>query len=451
MLASLVRELVGLGLGGAKQVLLTGTSAGGVAAMLQGDNVRAMLPTVEKFKIISFAGWFRTDASACKDATRCPWAKAMQHAVTMHSMRSNEDGEASENTLEEASCLREHGWRCMHAGLAARRVKTPLFVVQSALDSWSLANIWRGSDLERTPGDPEVRSDVTERGCIGSCFASCSTEETDDLNGSASACAPPPSSSPPPPRPQPITAAAPPPPLPAQTPTHVRAGFAAALVSDVSENLLSRAGNGAFVTNCCTHELHQLPQYELDTSHDNSAPLERRAWQLTTTAQVKSACGAGQRNADASQCLAAVVAATSGAANGHIKLVDNADVPPGCSYNRVSGGALFNSGAGQHGNENDNYQLVCKPASTGDGITMTEAIHRWWEAPSGAPASAHTYLPNCSLSTDAPGGCNPSCKTRQRACNGRAFAAIGSSLTAACKSDTTCLPNIDLAVRSQGV
>ena len=37
MLASLVRELIGMGLGDAKQVLLTGTSAGGVAAMLQAD------------------------------------------------------------------------------------------------------------------------------------------------------------------------------------------------------------------------------------------------------------------------------------------------------------------------------------------------------------------------------------------------------------------------------
>ena len=84
MLASLVRELIGMGLGDAKQVLLTGTSAGGVAAMLQADNVRAMLPTtVEKFKAISFAGWFRTNAAACKDATRCPWPVAMKHAFTM--------------------------------------------------------------------------------------------------------------------------------------------------------------------------------------------------------------------------------------------------------------------------------------------------------------------------------------------------------------------------------
>ena len=190
MLASLVRELIGLGLGDAKQVLLTGTSAGGVAAMLQADNVRAMLPTtVEKFKVASFAGWFRTNASACKDATRCPWPGAMQHAFTMQNMRGSDDD-------KEKACLRKHGWRCMHSGLAARRVKAPLFVVQSALDSWSLANIWRGSD-------PEQTREVSKRSCIGSCFESCSVEETDDLNGSVSTCDPPPPIPAPQPEPHP--------------------------------------------------------------------------------------------------------------------------------------------------------------------------------------------------------------------------------------------------------
>jgi len=172
VLASLVRELIGMGLGDARQVLLTGASAGGVAAMLQADNVRAMLPTtVEKFKAISFAGWFRTNAAACKDATRCPWPVAMKHAFTMQDMRGSDDD-------QEKACLRKHGWRCVHSGLAARRVKAPLFVVQSALDSWSLANIWRGSE-------PEHAREVPKRSCIGSCFESCSVEETDDLNGVA--------------------------------------------------------------------------------------------------------------------------------------------------------------------------------------------------------------------------------------------------------------------------
>jgi len=88
-------------------------------------------------------------------------------------------------------------------------------------------------------------------------------------------------------------------------------------------------------------------------------PSTDAAWELAPTAQVKWTCGAGQRNADASECLAAVVAASSGKANGHIKHVDTPLVPSGCSYSHVSGAALFNSGAGQVGSEEKDYQLVC--------------------------------------------------------------------------------------------
>ena len=95
----------------------------------------------------------------------------------------------------------------------------------------------------------------------------------------------------------------------------------------------------------------------LRLSATHTAPAA--AWELGPTAQVKWACGAGQRNAYASECLAAVVAATRGAANGHIKLENSAGVPPGCSHSRVSGRAIFNSGAGQVGSDKKNYQLVC--------------------------------------------------------------------------------------------
>ena len=86
------------------------------------------------------------------------------------------------------------------------------------------------------------------------------------------------------------------------------------------------------------------------------------AWKLGPTAQAEWACGAGQRNARASECLAAVVAASGGRANGHIKHVDSPDVPPGCSYSHVSGAAIFNSGAGQVGSDEEDYQLVCTRA-----------------------------------------------------------------------------------------
>jgi len=81
-------------------------------------------------------------------------------------------------------------------------------------------------------------------------------------------------------------------------------------------------------------------------------------------------CGVGQRNADESECLAAVVAASGGKANGHIKLVDTPLVPAGCSYSHVSGAALFNSGAGQWGSDLEDYQLVCATSDSASPSTQ---------------------------------------------------------------------------------
>ena len=176
VLTALIRALGRLGLDSAEQVLLSGGSAGGLAAILQGNRVRAMLPRVEKFKVVSFAGWFRTDTGACRDAAQCPWLKAMPKAYALHQMRSSDA-----DSQVESACLREHGWRCLHASSAAQRVESPLFLVQSSLDSWQLANIWRGSTLSN--------GTIDKGSCIGSIYGSeCRTEEIRDLNGES--CSP---------------------------------------------------------------------------------------------------------------------------------------------------------------------------------------------------------------------------------------------------------------------
>ena len=99
-----------------------------------------------------------------------------------------------------------------------------------------------------------------------------------------------------------------------------------------------------------------------------SATAPASAWELAPAAQANWTCGAGQRNADASECLAAVVAAAGGKANGHIKHVDTPLVPPGCSYSHVSGAALFNS-AGQVGSSAEDYQLVCATSTWTDSAS----------------------------------------------------------------------------------
>jgi len=117
------------------------------------------------------------------------------------------------------------------------------------------------------------------------------------------------------------------------------------------------------------------------------------AWQLGPTAQAEWACGAGQRNARASECLAAVVAASGGRANGHIKHVDTPLVPPGCSYSHVSGAAIFNSGAGQVGSDEEDYQLVCTEA----GEPSSAAASVPSPTPSASPQLSSFYSSSYSL------------------------------------------------------
>ena len=82
-------------------------------------------------------------------------------------------------------------------------------------------------------------------------------------------------------------------------------------------------------------------------------------------------CPAGQRNAEASECKAAVQEAAQSAGlevRGFIKNVDvgsEAGVPPGCSYSHASKGAIFNvnatgrSNGWYQGKSNDHYPWVC--------------------------------------------------------------------------------------------
>jgi hypothetical protein len=109
------------------------------------------------------------------------------------------------------------------------------------------------------------------------------------------------------------------------------------------------------------------PKRQCDISTPDG--FDESAWELAPGAQPKWACGLGMRNADANECLAAVVAATDGAANGRIKYVDvsGPGVPPGCSYSRVSGAAMFNKGVGSEGSQVENYRLACTPTASRGG------------------------------------------------------------------------------------
>ena len=74
-------------------------------------------------------------------------------------------------------------------------------------------------------------------------------------------------------------------------------------------------------------------------------------------------CPAGQHNADASQCLAAIREALPKMSFPLVKMVNkgvSTGIPHGCMYSKPSQMAMFNANTGPPGvPHNDNYQLIC--------------------------------------------------------------------------------------------
>ena len=145
---SIVGELLEMGLADAEAVLWTGASAGGLGALASAERVRAMLPpSVHTFKVLLMSSWFLSDVgapSACQrtltpaETMKCrPWHEKMRALATMH------------NVSLPAACVaaasRADRWRCLLPAASAPQLRAPLFVINSALDAWQGANVWRRS------------------------------------------------------------------------------------------------------------------------------------------------------------------------------------------------------------------------------------------------------------------------------------------------------------------
>ncbi|KAH9607501.1 hypothetical protein KSS87_017433, partial [Heliosperma pusillum] len=110
--------------------VLGGCSAGGLGAILQCDNFRALIPSGAKVKCLSDAGFFiNTEAIS---GTR-PLQEIYAGVVTTHGSAKN---------LPEACTSKFSPELCMFPHYAARDIQTPLFVLNSAYDSWQIGEIF---------------------------------------------------------------------------------------------------------------------------------------------------------------------------------------------------------------------------------------------------------------------------------------------------------------------
>ena len=139
ILMAALRELLEHGLKNATAVMLTGDSAGGLAVFHAADPVaeflRKSVPTLQTFKGVVVSGFFLNHT----DVTGAPaYADALGTAVRFH---------GSLNGGVDPACVAANGnnpTMCFLAEHAIRTVKTPLFMLQSAMDYYQTLCILTG-------------------------------------------------------------------------------------------------------------------------------------------------------------------------------------------------------------------------------------------------------------------------------------------------------------------
>lgn len=157
------------GLAKAAEVLVSGGSAGGLAAYLHADyieeKIKEFLPSRQgklvKFKAAPVSGFFLMHQSVNGTPV---YPNHLQYVFNMQ----NSTGGVNKGCIA-ALHPAEH-WKCIFANYSYAYSRTPMFPLQSALDGWQMANIWLG-----------------DKRCRHNNFQQCTPQEIDDLNRYAAA------------------------------------------------------------------------------------------------------------------------------------------------------------------------------------------------------------------------------------------------------------------------
>ncbi|KAJ6706477.1 NOTUM-RELATED [Salix purpurea] len=117
------------GMKNARNAILSGCSAGGLAAILHCDRFRSLLPASARVKCVSDAGYFihGTDISG---GSRIE--SFFGQVVRTHGSAKNLPASCTSKMRPEL---------CFFPQYVAQTMRTPLFVINSAYDSWQIKNI----------------------------------------------------------------------------------------------------------------------------------------------------------------------------------------------------------------------------------------------------------------------------------------------------------------------
>uniref|UniRef100_A0A165ZVE0 Pectin acetylesterase n=2 Tax=Daucus carota subsp. sativus TaxID=79200 RepID=A0A165ZVE0_DAUCS len=122
-------ELLSLGLSNARQALLSGCSAGGLATLIHCDDFRDVLPKNAKVKCLSDAGFFLNE----KDIAGNHTIQSFYHDVVQL--------QGVSKSLNKDCVAKKDPFKCLFPQEFTSSIKTPIFLVNPAYDFWQIQNI----------------------------------------------------------------------------------------------------------------------------------------------------------------------------------------------------------------------------------------------------------------------------------------------------------------------
>jgi len=158
------------GMDEAAEIVIAGCSAGGVATVLLADQIQARIKRGVKGEVF---------VAGLADSSVFPaWTEPTPKGVLAFPQfqwiyeNTNASGSAPPDCLAEGL-----SWHCLHVGVALPYVSTPVFIVQSILDSWQVSDLSMNSSLLTLSSRlrKEVISAIREPhgGAVDSCFHHC--------------------------------------------------------------------------------------------------------------------------------------------------------------------------------------------------------------------------------------------------------------------------------------
>ncbi|KAK7360561.1 hypothetical protein VNO77_02567 [Canavalia gladiata] len=127
--AAVMEDLLAKGMKNAKNAILSGCSAGGLATIIHCDRFKTLLPTGAIVKCVPDAGYFIN----VKDISGAPHIEEFYNQVV--------ETHGSAKNLPKSCTSRLSPSLCFFPQNVASQISTPIFFVNSAYDSWQIKNI----------------------------------------------------------------------------------------------------------------------------------------------------------------------------------------------------------------------------------------------------------------------------------------------------------------------